>query len=86
MKNAYAEKMRKMQRDYTISGVQIGLFAITIALNREFGFGKERLLRLQKSANSVINRVFGGDDAEYALTELTEACDQIMKGGDRDGD
>ena len=43
-------------------------------------------MRLQKSANSVINRVFGGDDAEYALTELTEACDQIMKVGDRDGD
>lgn len=79
MKNAYAEKLRKMQRDYTISGVQIGLFAVTIALNREFGFGKERLLRLQDAANAIINKVFREDDAEFALTQLEEGCKQIMK-------
>ena len=80
MKNAYADKLRKMQKDYTISGVQIGLFAVTIALNREFGFGKERLLRLQKSANSVINKVFCEDDPEFAITQLEEGCKQIMEG------
>lgn len=79
MKNAYAEKLRKMQRDYTISGVQVGMYAVTIALNREFGFGKDRLLRLQNAANEIINKVFREDDPEYAITQLEEGCKQIMK-------
>ena len=80
MKNAYAEKLRKMQRDYTISGVQVGMYAVTIALNREFGFGRDRLLRLQDAANAIINKVFLEDDAEYAITQLEEGCKQVMKG------
>lgn len=79
MKNAYVKKMRKMQRDYTISGVQIGLWAVTIALNREFGFGKDRLIRLQDASNTIINKIFREDDPEYAVTQLEEGCKQIMK-------
>ena len=78
MKNAYAEKMRKMQREYTLCGVQLGLLAVTIALNREFGFGRKRLDVLQDAANDILNKVFAEDSPEYAIAQLREGCEQIM--------
>lgn len=79
MKNSFANVMRERQKDWTIRGVQVGFYAITIALNREFGFGRERLLRLQDKGNEIVNKVFCEDDPEFALTQLEEGCKQIMK-------
>lgn len=58
-------------------------FASAIALNQEFGFGSERIMRFKETMEKVVNEygdLASGADTEYADGKLEEAFKKIMEG------
>lgn len=82
MKNQYALELqrRKQQRsaDDTLQGVQLGLYVVAVALNNLYGFGADRLSRLEAEVNRIIEEEFGSD-MEKASYELVQRIGQIRE-------
>lgn len=80
MKNQYAlELQRRKQKksaDDTLQGVQFGLYVVAVALNNLYGFGADRLSRLEAEVNRIIEEEFG-NDMEKASYELAQRIEQI---------
>lgn len=80
MKNQYALELqrRKQQRsaDDTLQGLQFGLYVVAVALNNLYGFGADRLAKLEAEVNRIIEEEFGSD-MEKASYELAQRIEQI---------
>ena len=80
MKNQYAlelqRRKRKKSADDTLQGLQFGLYVVTVALNNLYGFGADRLSRLEAEVNRIIEEEFG-NDMEKASYELAQRIEQI---------
>ena len=80
MKNQYAlelqRRKRKKSADDTLQGLQFGLYVVTVALNNLYGFGADRLSRLEAEVNRIIEEEFGSD-MEKASYELAQRIEQI---------
>jgi hypothetical protein len=58
----------------------IGLNIVTVALNRVYGFGNERITRLEQEVNRIIETEFiGRHDPEQAANDLRRAVEQIRR-------
>ena len=89
MRNAYAAKLmaakqilRDEEKTAIIHQCVARMYqASAVALNDEFGFGAERIVRFREKLNAIIEE-FGGlqqmNDVEYADTKLEEAYKKIM--------
>lgn len=68
MKNAYASKLRQTKdnayADGVWSGLQMGLNLAAIALNHKFGFGNERLTRLEAKVQELVDEIVDTRDPE----------------------
>lgn len=81
MKNQIAKTIKKVKIDTFKSAMQICVWIMTIALNDEFGFGKERLQRLEVVFNELFEE-YGclvTDDISYGNAKLKKRVDDIMK-------
>ena len=85
-KNAYATQLRQIKEnayaDGVWSGLQMGLNIAAIALNHEFGFGNERLKRLEAKVQEFINEVVDTRDPDVTKAHIEKALQQI-RGKDR---
>lgn len=87
-KNAYAKRLNaakhQMERDRARYIIQTEYDLMTIMLNREFGFGRDRIIKAQEALNALhtefADAVFSAD-GEYANGVLRRTVAQIM-GGD----
>ena len=79
MKNAYARKLndRKRGREVkaTRDGMQFGLSLCTVALNNKFGFGRKRLLELEREIDRLMLEF---DEPDIGAHLLVERLNQIM--------
>lgn len=60
-----------------IDGITMGLNICVIALNHDFGFGKERIERLESKVNEIINEIVSTDDPELTKRHIETAIKQI---------
>ena len=84
MKNQFAKTIKKVKIDTFKSAMQVCMWIMTIALNDEFGFGRDRLLKLEKTFNSLFEE-YGclvTDDVSYGNKKLKERVDKIMGGAE----
>lgn len=87
-KNAYAKRLNatkhQMERDRARYIIQTEYDLMTIMLNREFGFGRDRIIKAQEALNSLhaefADEVFS-TDGDYAHGVLKRAVAQIMGDG-----
>lgn len=82
-KNNLAKMIKKQRIDAFNNAMKCCMSLMTIALNDEFGFGRERLKKLEKRFNELFNEygylVMG--DIAYGNAKLKERIEQIMKEG-----
>ena len=80
-KNYLANLMRKKKIDAFNSAMACCMEIMTVALNDEFGFGKDRLKRLEKRFNEVFVEygLLVMDDVKYGNTKLKRRVAQIMR-------
>lgn len=84
-KNAYAKRLNaakiQIERDRTRYIIQTEYDLMTIMLNREFGFGRDRIVKAQEALNALhtefADAVFS-TDGDYAHGVLKRAVAQIM--------
>lgn len=84
-KNAYAKRLNaaklQMERDRARYIIQTEYNLMTIMLNREFGFGRDRIIKAQEALNALhtefADAVFS-TDGEYANGVLRRTVAQIM--------
>lgn len=80
-KNSFYNRMKQKERDQYRDGVQgglkFGLDLVVIALNHEFGFGAERIARLEKKVQELLNEVDYVNDPEVTRAHISKALKQI---------
>lgn len=81
-KNHLSQVMQKQRLEAFNAAMQCCMNIMTVVLNDEFGFGKDRLLRLQDAFNEKFDE-YGelvAGDIQYGSKKLNERVKQIMKG------
>lgn len=85
MKNAYASKLRQTKdnayTDGVWDGMRMGFDLVAIALNHEFGFGNERITRLEKKVQALVNEVVDTNDPLVTKVRIGKALEQIRGEG-----
>ena len=81
MKNAYANKLKQTKDDAyadgVVHGMSMGFDLVAIALNHEFGFGNDRLTRLEQKVQKLIDEVVDTNDPIVTKAHLEQALSQI---------
>jgi hypothetical protein len=84
-KNAYANKLRTTRdnayTDGVWAGLQLGLNLVAIALNHTFGFGNQRLTRLEAKVQELVNEMVDAGDPLVNKAHIEKAVRQIRKAG-----
>lgn len=84
MKNSYIQRIEQSKRAAYNEGIFKGasfiLDVVTIALNRLYGFGADRIERLEAEINRIIETEFKYND-EVETVNLKRAIEQIRKRG-----
>lgn len=89
--NAYAKKLtavrsaiNQAERQALVHRCITTIFqASAVALNEEFGFGADRLLRFKEAMERIVNEygdLMHGADVDYADDKLEQAFKRIMEG------
>lgn len=81
MKNNLANIMKKQRLEAFTAALDSLMLIMTVALNDEFGFGRDRLLRLEKRFNDLYQEygLMVAGDISYGNAKLKERVSQIMK-------
>lgn len=81
VKNAYATKLRETKNnaysDGVWAGIQMGLNLAAIGLNHEFGFGEERLKRLEQKVQELVDEIVDTNDPLVTKVHIETALKQI---------
>ncbi len=81
VKNAYATKLRETKNnaysDGVWAGIQMGLNLAAIGLNHEFGFGEERLKRLEQKVQALVDEIVDTNDPLVTKVHIETALKQI---------
>lgn len=81
MKNAYFDKMRKTKDKAYVDGIwdgmRIAFNIVAIALNRVFGFGEERIKRLEAKVQELVDEMVDTKDPLVNRVHIEEAVKQI---------
>ena len=81
MKNAYASKLRQTKdnayTDGVWDGMRMGFDIVAIALNHKFGFGNERITRLEQKVQELVNEIVDTNDPYVTKVHIREALKQI---------
>ena len=80
-KNAYAKKLFQAKSnaysDGVWSGLRMGLNLAAIALNHKFGFGNERLTRLEAKVQELVDEIVDTRDPDVTKAHIETALKQI---------
>lgn len=81
MKNAYATKLRETKNnaysDGVWAGIQMGLNLAAIGPNHDFGFGEERLKRLEQKVQKLVDEIVDTNDPLVTKVHIETALKQI---------
>ena len=80
-KNLFYNRMMQLRRDEYRDGVEggmkIALDIVVIALNREFGFGEQRIERLEKVVSALFDEIVDMNDPDVTRAHLNKALKDI---------
>ena len=80
-KNAFYTRMKQTKeaeyRDGMVGGMKMGFNLVAIALNHEFGFGKDRIERLEKKVQKLIDEIVDMNDPIVTQAHIEKALKQI---------
>lgn len=80
-KNAFLSKIKNQKNTaYTDGiwyGMRIGFNIVAIALNHVFGFGEERLSRLESKVQELVDEIVDTNDPVVTEVRITRAIKQI---------
>lgn len=83
VKNAYSKKLLQAKNNaYTDGlwhGLRMGFNIVAIALNHEFGFGEERIKRLETKVQALVDEIVDTNDPEVTDAHIQQAIKQIRK-------
>ena len=87
MKNQLAKDIKRIKRECVQRGVDVTLLITTVALNNVFGFGRERLLKLQDEVGKLFNEYADKvmDSTDYGNKVLTNRVNEIMRERGKNG-
>ena len=81
IKNAFLSNVREVKekayRDGVWDGMRMGFNIVAIALNRLFGFGEERLSRLEAKVQELVNEIVDTADPYVTKVHIETAIKQI---------
>lgn len=81
VKNAFASKLiqtkDKAYTDGVWDGMRMGFDIVAIALNHEFGFGNERLTRLEQKVQGLVNEIVDTNDPLVTKVRIKKSLKQI---------
>ena len=84
-KNAYANKLRqtkdKAYTDGVWDGMRMGFDIVAIALNHTFGFGNERIKRLETKVQALVDEIVVTNDPDVTNEHIKQALNQIRGEG-----
>lgn len=80
-KNCFAQQMfqnkEKAYRNGVLDGMRMGFNIAAIALNRVYGFGEERLSRLEKKVQDLVDEIVDTNDPVVTKVHIETAIKQI---------
>ena len=90
-KNCFAQQMlqnkEKAYRNGVMDGMRMGFNIVAIALNRVYGFGEERLSRLEARVQDLVDEIVDTNDPYVTKVHIETAVKQIRgKAWDDGGD
>lgn len=81
MKNAFLGNLKKVKedsyRDGVWDGMRMGFNIVAIALNHKFGFGEQRLKRLEGKVQDLVNEIVDTADPLVTKVHIETAIRQI---------
>lgn len=84
-KNSYANTLiktkEKAYRDGVWDGMRMGFNIVAIALNHQFGFGNERITRLERKVQDLVNEIVDTNDPMVTRAHIDTALKQIRGEG-----
>lgn len=85
LKNAYFNKLRqtkdKAYTDGVWDGMRMGFDIVAIALNHTFGFGNERIKRLETKVQALVDEIVVTNDPDVTNAHIKQALNQIRGEG-----
>lgn len=80
-KNVFLKNVREVKekayRDGVWDGMRMGFNIVAIALNHKFGFGEERLSRLEAKVQELVNEIVDANDPLVTKVHIETAIKQI---------
>lgn len=81
MSQSFAKQLKEMKKnaysDGVWAGIQMGLNLTAIALNHKFGFGEERLKRLEQKIQELVDEIVDTNDPLVTKVHIETALKQI---------
>lgn len=81
MKNAFLGNLKKVKedsyRDGVWDGMRMGFNIVAIALNHKFGFGEQRLKRLEAKVQDLVDEMVTTNDPLVNKVHIENAIKQI---------
>ena len=81
VKNAFAKKLlqtkEKSYTDGVWDGMRMGFDIVAIALNHLFGFGNDRISRLEKKVQELVNEIVDTNDPVVTQVRIDRSLKQI---------
>ena len=71
------EAKEKAYRDGVWDGMRMGFNIVAIALNHKFGFGEQRLKRLEEKVQSLVDEMITTNDPYVNKVHIENAIKQI---------
>lgn len=80
-KNCFTQQIQQIKeksyREGVVSGMKMGFDIVAIALNHTFGFGNERLTRLEEKVQALVDEIVDTADPYVTKVHIQEALKQI---------
>ena len=83
MKNDLLNQVRRAKkiafRDGVYGGMEMGFNLTAIALNHLYGFGEERLKRLETKVQALVDEIVDTNDPDVTEAHIEQAIKQIRR-------
>ena len=80
-KNCFAQQMQQIKeksyRDGVMGGMHMGFNIVAVALNRLYGFGEDRLSRLEAKVQDLVDEIVDTNDPYVTKVHIETALKQI---------
>ena len=77
--NQIRQDKKQAYTDGIVGGMEMGFNLTAIALNRLYGFGEDRLKRLETKVQELVDEIVDTNDPEVTEAHIEQAIKQIRR-------